>query len=288
MNRWRCSLALSVTLLMFWISAPFPAAQSQQRHTGSRLILFEEEKINPALEFEYERGVTGLAEAIRTSKANKEWSWESSSRHGTYYYVWPLRSVEVLDDKSEQAQHRQKMLWDEVGQATYEKWATIYRPAVRTTKTYVLERLDDLSYQPASSAVHDPKFVFIDIHRVRNDRLPQYKAVIARFVEAVRKSGYPIGWTAYRSIIGEARMYCYFSPLDSQSQFYEKFPFPTALEKSLGKDGAEQLEKDIRDCMETYEYFDARLRPEMSNLGHLGKAQSSEGGNRPQSLGTMY
>ena len=99
----------------------------------------------------------------------------------------------------------------------------------------------------------------------------QYDALIGRLIEAMRKAEYPFGWSAFRTVIGEGRTfygrprtYYYVAPFYSMSQFFEQYWFGTALEKALGKEGAQQYSAGQMNCLQGFEDFACTLRSDLS------------------------
>ena len=81
---------------------------------------------------------------------------------------------------------------------------------------FILERVAEFTYEVPNSVVEAAKHAFLDIHYVRTGQAEPYKAATRRLMEAVRKADYPLGWSAYRMVIGEGttfygegKVYCY-------------------------------------------------------------------------------
>ncbi len=231
----------------------------------------EEEAVDPALARHYEEGIALFVEAMRRAQVGPELNWVASKHGQTYYYVFTIASLEDLDPQAAHVQQRTQRLMEAVGEKTVSRFMELVAPAIRGNQLYVLEPVENYSFRPTESVVKDPKYVFIEIHRLRADMIDQYDQVMERFIEAVRRIDHPLGWSAYRTITGDGRpfhvagrTYYYISPYDSKSQFYEEHWFGAVVEQALGTEGAKQLGADMMKCLVGLETFDHSLRSDLS------------------------
>jgi hypothetical protein len=134
-----------------------------------------------------------------------------------------------------------------------------------------MERLESYSYLPANSLIRQPKFAFVDVHRVRADMHGPYQALVRGLVEAMCSAGYPFGWSAFRTVIGEgrtfygpSRTYRYVVLFDDMYQFFGEHWFGAALEKAFGADGVKQYSATEKSCLQGFENFTSTLRADLS------------------------
>lgn len=234
--------------------------------------VIEEEVVDPTLMARYETGVKTLVEGLRRAGLDPELGFATSQRGQSFFYLFTIRSLDELNPRSPVTQLRFQKMIQAAGEETAQKFVAMTVPSpVRSVRLSVLESVSEFSYQPAVSAVKEPKFMLQEEHRVRHDMIEPYKAVMKRLIEAMHKAGYPIGWTAYRSVIGEGRgffgegrYYYYVAPFDHPSQIHEQHQFGAALEKALGKEGAQQLLAEEMKCLEGFEQREFRRRPDLS------------------------
>lgn len=236
----------------------------------ARFLAVEEEVVSTALAAQYEQGIKALLAAMRNAGFGAEYNWNTSQHNQSYFYTFPAESLNDLDPATGAAQQRFQRLLSAIGLDAAKEFAALSVPPVQLSRLSVLERVDEFTYQPANSVVSAPKLAILDVHRVRADKIEPYLDSIHRLLAAVRKVEYPIGWTAWRTVIGEGktfygagRDYTYFVPFDSHTQFYEQHSFAAALEKALGADGAWQLLLAERQCLLGLEAFEHRLRPDL-------------------------
>ncbi len=247
------------------------AAVSSERSERVFYVV-EEEVVEPALAQRYETGVRILVAGMRRSKLGPELGWTTAQRGQSYFYVFTVRSLDELDPRSPVTERRFQEILQGVGDETAKKFGSMTVPSpVRSVRMFVLEPVEEFSYRPARPVVEEPKLVFQEFHRVRHDMVEPYKAVIRRMLKALHKASYPIAWTAYRSVLGEGRgffgegrYYYYVAPFDRPSQIYQEHAFGAALEKALGKEGAQELLAEEMKCLEGFEQTELKLRPDMS------------------------
>jgi hypothetical protein len=263
---------LGVILLMSGL-----LAWSQQPPTP-KFYAVEEEVIDPALTEPYEQGIKLMVEAMRKAKLGPEWNWGASHYGQSYFYVFTVSSLGDVDPQSSLMRQRGEQLLQAVGKETFDQFERLTSPAIQSDRLSVMEPMEAHSYRPAKSVVKESTYRFVEVHRVRADMLEQYKAVLSRYVAAMRAADYPLGWSAYRIIVGEGRSFYgqgrtfyYVLPFDSMSQFYEQYSFGAALEKALGKEGAKQLVADQMKCLAGLAYFDTRRRADLSYVSLQNK-----------------
>ena len=260
--------AIWLTVILLLVMGPAVSSEQSER----LFYVIEEEVVEPALAERYETGVRILVEGMRRAKLGRELGWTTAQRGQSYFYIFTVRSLDELDPRSPVTEGRFRKIMQGVGDETAKKFGEMTIPSpVRSVSMFVLEAVDEFSYRPARSVVEEPKFVFQELHRVRHDRIELYKAVIRRMLKALHKADYPIAWTAYRSVLGEGRgffgegrYYYYIAPFDRPSRIYQEHAFGAALEKALGKEGAQKLLADEMKCLEGFEQTEFRLRPDMS------------------------
>lgn len=236
----------------------------------AKFLAIEEEVVSTALAAQYEQGIKSLLAAMRDAGLGAEYNWNARQHNQSYYYSFAVESLNDLDPVTGLVQQRFQQLLGAIGAEAAREFAALSVPPVQLSRLSVLERVEELTYQPANSVVSAPKLAVLDVHRVRADKIEPYKDSIHRLLAAVRKVEYPIGWTVWRTVIGEGKAfygaghdYTYFVPFDSHSQFYEQYSFASTLEKALGADGVCQLLLDERQCLLGIEAVEHRLRPDL-------------------------
>lgn len=269
MARWTF---LSVLILPLMIGGSGSGTLAQQ--PAPRFFVVEEEVVDPARTEQYEQAMKTIVEAMKKARIGTEASWNASQHGQSHFYIFTAQSLDELDLQSTRLQRVQKQMKEGIDADTYRRFVATIVPAVQSTRLFALERAEDFGYQPANSVVKDPKYSFVQVHRVRADMRDQYRTLISRTIEALRKVGYPIGWRAFRVVIGEGRAffdegrtYYYVARYDSQSQFYEQHPLSAALENALGKEGAKQLTSELMKCLEGIEAYDSKHRPDLAYQG---------------------
>ena len=236
----------------------------------TRFVALEVEDVDVARADQYEQGVRGLIQAMRQAKLGREFEWHASQYNLSYFYSFPLSSLADLDPETGVTQQRFKQLLAAVDPDVAKEFSQATVQSVQATRLFVLERVAEFTYEASNSVVKSPKHAILDIHHVRTGQLEPYKAAIHRLMAAVRRANYPIGWAAYRVLIGEGKtfygegkVYYYVVAFDSPTQFYEQHSFAGALAKALGEDGARQLLLDERRCLVSLEASEHRLRPDL-------------------------
>ncbi len=237
----------------------------------ARFLAVEEEVVSTALAAQYEQGIKVLLAAMSKNGLGAEHNWNASQHNQSYFYSFAVDSLSDLDPATGVAQSRFEQLLTAIESDAAKEFAARSVPPVLSSRLSVVEWVEEFTYQPANSVVSAPKLAILDVHRVRADKIEQYKDAINRLLDAVSKVEYPIGWVAWRTVIGEGktfygvgRDYTYVVEFDGHAQFYEQHSFAGALEKALGVDGAGQLLLDERQCLLGMEAFEHRLRPDLS------------------------
>ncbi len=248
----------------------FACQGGQGLQAAGTLYVVEQEDIDPALTGQYEKGVQLAIASMQKAKLGPELNWSASQYQSSYFYIFQVGSLAEIDLDSPQMRARNAQLATAMDEATYGKFASLTTPAIRGNHLSVLEPLPEFSYQPANSVVKDPKYNYVEILRVQAGHVERFQEVTAEIIGAVKQSDYPMGFTAYRTVIGDGkvffdhgRTYYFIAPYDSRSQFYEEHPFSAALEKAVGKARGNQLYADQLKCLVTMESYDYRLRPDM-------------------------
>ena len=227
------------------------------------------ETVDPKLIQEYDEGIAFLVEKMYAANIDFE-SWAASQHNESYYWILGINSLDELQTVNNR--RRVKRLMEAVGADNRDRWAATTGPAVTSTATFVVERVEELSYQPKKSIVENPKYANVDIQEILGTQnTGEYKALIMRALDAARKAEYPLPWSAYQVVIGDGgtcygdpNAFYYVTPFETMSQYYEEHPFLSALEKTLGKKEARKLLNDVMKCQEKVEKFDFKLRPELS------------------------
>ena len=227
------------------------------------------ETVDPAKVKDYDTGIAFLAKKMYEANIDFE-SWQASQLNESYYWILGIDSLDELHTSSNK--RRVERLMDAVGHENRDRWAARTGPAVRSTATFVMERVEEISYTPARSVVQDPQFANVHIHQIlATQNSDEYKALMARGVEAVGRADHRLGWSGYQVVIGDGgtcygngNVFYYVARYDRMSQFYEEHPFAAALEKGLGKEGAAEFHDDVMKCQQEVKVFDFKLRPELS------------------------
>jgi hypothetical protein len=238
--------------------------------TSARYFAVEEEVVDPPLSEGYEEGIKLLVRAMHDNQSSSDANWSAAKHNQSYFYVFRVESVNDLDPESGLIQERFRNLM-QTSSSKLQKFASLTIPAVSSVRLLLAERLEGLSYTPASSIVRDPRFAFVDVHRVRGDMHDQYEALVTRLIGAMRKIGYPFAWSAFRTIIGDGRTfygpprnYHYVVLFDDWRQFFHQHSFSAALEEALGADGAQQYSGAQRKCLQGFENFTCAIRSDLS------------------------
>lgn len=259
--------ALGLCLLL----AVLNGTPTSSLQSARQLFVVEQEWINPALTEQYEEGVRFALAGMRKARLGPEMNWDAAQHHSSYFYIFQVQSLDELDLLSPRMKQRTQQLGKAMDEAAARRFAGLTTPAIRGNHLSVLEPVAEFSYQPASSVVKAPRYNYVDIVRVQAGKVEQFKAVTGRIIEALRKADYPIGFTAFRTVIGdgkvffdEGRTYYFVAPYDNRSQFYEQHPFSGALEKGLGKQDAERLLAEYLKCLNGHESYDYQRRPDLS------------------------
>jgi hypothetical protein len=230
-----------------------------------RYVAVQEEIVDPAKSTDYEDWIKHLIKTMQESKS-AALSWYTGKHNQTYYYAFPIDSVDEVGVEG-------------VFQLPFTKVTdrelSLPVTGVSSSRLSVLERLENYSYRPSNSPVRQPKLAFVDIHQVRDEMQEQYDALVRSLVEAMRKAEYLFAWSAFRTVIGEGRTfyglprtYYYTVLFDSMYQFFEQHWFGTALEKALGTAGARQYSATEKKCLQRFENFICTLRSDLSYQAH--------------------
>src|SRR5918996_4772161 len=153
--------------------------------SSQRLIAVQEDVVVPSLSVEYEDAIKLLIRSVDKTQVR----WSAAKHNQSYFYAFPIKSLNALDS--------------EPGQPQRSFHGIMKGQAISSTRLSVFERFAAHSYMPASSRVAQPRFAFVDVHRVRVDQHDVYHSLVPRLVEAIGKTEYPFGWTAFRTVIGE-------------------------------------------------------------------------------------
>ena len=236
----------------------------------SRFVAVEVEDVDVAQADRYEQGIGTLIRSMREAKLGSEFQWHASQHNSSYFYSFPLTSLQDLDPDTGVTRQRYQHLLASVNPDAAKEFSMATVQSVQATRLLILERVAEFTYEALSSVVEAPKHAILNIHYLGTGQAEPYKAAIRRLMAAVRKADYPIGWSAYRMVIGEGttfygegKVYCYVVPFDNPSQFYEQHSFQGALVKALGEDGARELRWDERRCLVKLEAFEHRRRPDL-------------------------
>ena len=234
------------------------------------LYVVEREDIDPALTAQYEEGVQLAVAAMQEANLGSDMSWVATQYQSSYFYVFQVGSLAEIDLDSPQARARSAQLATAMDEATFAQFASLTTPAIRGNHLSVMEPVPEFSYEPADSVVENPQFNHVVTLRVQAARAEQFEQATAEILAAIRESDYPIRFNAYRTVIGDGRVffdrgrtYYFIAPFDSRSQFYEEHPFNTALAEVVGAERAAQLLGDQLSTLLTIETHDYRLRPDM-------------------------
>lgn len=247
----------------------------------SRFVAVEVEDVDVAQADRYERGIETLVRSMREANLGSEFEWSASQHDFSYFYSFPLTSLQDLDPDTGVIQQRFQRLSASVDPDAADAFSIATARAVQATRLFILERVAEFTYEAPNSVVEAARHAFLDIHYVRTGQAEPYKAATRRLMEAVRKADYPLGWSAYRMVIGEGttfygegKVYCYVVPFDSPSQFYEQHSFQGAMVQALGEESARELLMDERRCLVKLEGSEHRLRPDLSYTPEQGQSES--------------
>lgn len=239
--------------------------------TESRFVAVEVEDVDVAQADRYERAIETLIRSMREANLGSEFQWNASQHDFSYYYSFPLTSLQDLDPDTGVIQQRFRRLSASIDPDAADAFSMVTARAVQATRLFILERVAEFTHEAPNSVVEAAKHAFLDIHYVRTGQAEPYKKATRRLMAAARKSDYPLGWSAYRMVIGEGttfygegKVYCYVVPFDSPSQFYEQHSFQGAMVQELGEESARELLMDERRCLVKLETSEHRLRPELS------------------------
>ena len=256
----------SMIVVVGTLLTPTPTAHSLQ--SPRKYLVVMEETIDPSMTAAYEEGVRLTIAAMHKAKLGPEWNWSTSQRNHTYSYVFSFASIE--EASTAQTQQRLKGLIDAIGEDA-QRAAELATPALRGSRSLVLEFLEDSSYLPANSAVKEPKFIHVDLVRAKADMIDHHRGVISRVIASMHQANSPIPLNGYRVVIGdggtlygEGRTFYYAGPFESFSQYYDEYSYHAAMKKALGKEGAKQLAADLMKSLEAFDIYDAVVRPDLS------------------------
>jgi len=239
--------------------------------SSPRFFAVEEEVVDPAFSARYEEGIKLLIKAMRETEFDSAGNWNAGKHNQSYFYVFPVESLNDLDPESGLIQRRFRNLMQTAG-SKLQQFAPLVEPAVSSARLFLLERLERLSYAPASPLVREPAYAFVDVHRVRADMHDQYEILVDGLIGAMRRVEYPFAWTAFRAIIGDGRTfygpprtYHYVVLFDDMWQFFKQHWFGAALKKALGADGAQQYSATEKKCLQGFENFTCTIRSDLSH-----------------------
>lgn len=242
----------------------------EAQEAARTLYVVEQEDIDPALNSQYEQGVQLAIAAMQKANLGSDMSWGATQYQSSYFYVFQVGSLAELDLNSRQARARGAQLATAMDEATFAQFATLTTPAIRGNHLSVMEPVPEFSYAPADTVVENPQFNHVVTLRVQAARAEQFEQATAEILAAIRKSDYPIGFNAYRTVIGDGRVffdrgrtYYFIAPFDTRSQFYEEHPFNEALAEAVGAERAAQLLGDQLNSLLSMETHDYRRRPDM-------------------------
>jgi hypothetical protein len=237
---------------------------------AARFFIVEEEVIDPALIDQYEQALKTIIAEMKKAKFGPEANWNASEHGQSRNYIFGAQSLADIEPQSSRLQQIRQQFKEKIDADVYRRFIAAVAPAVLSVRLFALEKADGYDYQPANSIVKDAKYSFVQIHRVRVDQREQYKSVMTRTIDALKKVRYPIGWNAFHIVAGEGRAffddgrtYYYVARFDSHSQLYDQNSLAAALESALGKEGAKQLHSDLMKTLEGIETYDNKLRPDL-------------------------
>lgn len=254
-------------LVVLWVPLVIGSVSAQDKAANQpapKLSIIHFDQVEPAMAEQYEDAVRGFVEAFRQAKLGPEWSWfTSNSPEFTYALSFPLKSYAELDREKEQ----EKQLEAAIGKAKLEELDKKAAATIRTHHSVILQDVEEWSYSPEKSALTKPVpgYLHVEVEWVKPGMTEQYKQVIKQFRDALVKIKHPFGYEAHRVVFGEPS-YVYVWAADSPEQFYQGNKIDQMMTQALGKEAADKLYKQWRECLWKYETADAQPRPDLSYL----------------------
>ncbi|RMG47951.1 MAG: hypothetical protein D6723_15680, partial [Acidobacteria bacterium] len=208
------------------------------------LVRFVE--IEPHKVDQFERALRDRVQAMRRLELGSEWTWYATRRPDfTYTFAHPLASLSELDALWKRIYQPEDILRE----STIRRLLNRERAAIRSYQSELIQHLESWSYHPkAPTAKTPPRFQRVVLEWVRPDRRPQYEEVIHRFREALAKIAHPLGYDAYRIIIGSGSFaYVWMAP--SAEYYYRTNNLSELLTRALGREEANRLVQRWHWCL---------------------------------------
>ncbi|MBI3950887.1 MAG: hypothetical protein HY314_10595 [Acidobacteria bacterium] len=256
-------------LILMALLVPFIVISASAQNTAKmqetpKLWVVHFDQVEPAMAEQYEDAARGFVDAFKQAKLGREWMWYTSvSPEFTYTLVFPLKSFADLGREEE----HDKQLEAAIGKAKLDELDKKAAAAIRTHHSVILRDIEEWSYRPEKSALTKPVpgFLHIEMDWVRPSMMEQYKSAIKQFRDALAKVKHPFGFDAHRVLFGEpSYVYVWFA--DSAEQFYQGNKIDQVMYQAVGKEAADRLYKQWRECLWKYQTADEYTRPDLSNV----------------------
>ena len=177
-----------------------------------------------------------------------------------------------LDPLSESGQARHKKMTAALGEQRFQEMVARTHGTFETAELFVVESEPELSCRPpagspeATSEAKRPRFVHVDVTRVRFDRTDAYLAVMKQFFDIGWRANCPFAATTYRTLTGPANTYFIvieaadWNQLAGLHRFLEE-EFPKAAESP---EVWEKLNAEWFSCVVSFDHYDETVRYDLS------------------------
>lgn len=242
-------------------TAPPPAPS--ERH----LLLITRVKIYPEKAKEWETVQKEWVAAAQEARLGEAFAWEAVQRDPfTFSFIVPLGRMEEVDPASEAGQARLQKFISGLGPERFQRLVARTQASVRTMDSWMVEAVPELSYAPSSAeAPAPPRFIHVDVERVRADKADAYQQVMRRILEVGRQAKFPFRVDAYRVVIGpEGTYYFVLSGADRQELAEAYRYFVEVFPQTAGTEAWQKLLADWSACLVDFEHYDETVRHDLS------------------------
>ena len=252
----RAGLWSVVFALLVLYTAPWALAEEEGGSSGYLVVHYDH--VEPSKVTEYEANGKRWVEAFTEKEMSAEWNWWAYSRPDfTYAYVFSVPDYAYFDGQEE----RDRLMAEILGE---EKMGELMAGAgaVRSHYNEILQPVKELSYQ-GTAAPSKVTFLRAGTHHVKPAMTKQFKELVQRVVAAFEKEEAPLGFNGYEVKFGRGS-YTFVTLAEDAVQFYSQPGTGAVLAAAEGKEAAQEIYQEWRDCLESYEISDWQYREDLS------------------------
>ncbi|MEW6736027.1 MAG: hypothetical protein AB1489_32330 [Acidobacteriota bacterium] len=243
------------------------ATQAEPPETSfAKLWMVHIDEVEPAAAKEFERlsqAQTAMLKSIlKSHEIARKPTFELSTNNYTYMTFRGRRGFTEFDQASNIPADVRKLLDEKVYVMDDEM-----HKALRTHYNQIWRLYEENSYLPENSRYQQsvPGFIRIHTEWIKPGKEQTYESVIGKYREALIKLKHPVGYLFFYVSYGDGS-YKYLWQAENKQQFQNANSFEQTLVLAFGKQEAETVIQQWRECITKVADIDATPRPDLTNL----------------------